>query len=203
VQFMKFQAGFAGVALALQLVCSPSIAQDTDPVDVMEEIVVLGELTPSRLRFQIERAQDDIYRLFNQLLDDKEYKVNCKKEAATGSYIIRRSCEPAFLTNERARNSAQTMAAWRSSLDPQDLQLSMEQALSSSRVSESELRFDVEGKYEAMNQEMFDLAISNPELMAAMQRYADLKSSYDALTAPQQPASKKKRCGLFSRNCAD
>jgi len=198
---MKIQTGILGFALILQFFSISAFAQQTNYSEVLEEIVVVGELTPSRLRFQMERAQDDIYRLFNQLLDDKEYKVNCKKEAGTGSYILQRGCEPAFLSNERARNAAHTMSAWRSGADPQDLQLSMEMALASGRVSESELRFDIQHKYEQMNQQMFDLAINNLDLMAAMQRFAELKSAYDAVDSrQQQPAMKK--CGWFSGNCA-
>ncbi|GEM_PF-1635072 len=199
---MKIHAGLFGFALVLQLISASALAQQSDSSEILEEIVVIGELTPSRLRFQMERAQDDIYRLFNQLLDDKEYKVNCKSEAGTGSYILRRGCEPAFLSNERARNSAHTIAAWRSGEDPQ---LSMEMALSSGRVSESELQFDMEHKYEEMNQKMFDLAISNPELMAALHRFAELKSTYEIVDSRQQQPAKKKGllCGLFSRNCAN
>jgi hypothetical protein len=199
---MKIHARISGIALVLQLLSVSALAQESDSSEFLEEIVVTGELTPSRLRFQMERAQDDIYRLFNQLLDDKDYKVNCKKEASTGSYILRRGCEPVFISNERARNAAHTMSAWRSGEDPQ---LSMELALSSGRVSESELRFDMEHKYEEMNQQMFDLAISNPELMAAMQRFAELKSAYEVLDSQTRQPVKKKGllCGLLSRSCAD
>ncbi len=201
---MKIHAGISGFALVLQLISIPAHSQESVSSDVLEEIIVTGELTPSRLRFQMERTQDDIYRLFNQLLDDKDYKVNCKKEAGTGSYILRRGCEPAFLSNERARNTAHTVAAWRSGEDPQ---LAMEMALSSGRVSESELQFDMAHKYEEMNQQMFDLAISNPDLMAALQRFAELKSAYELIDSQQrQPARTKGKglfCGLFSRTCAE
>ena len=205
---MKIQTGISGFALMFQFLTVSVLAQGStssevlEKIEVLEEIIVTGELTPSRLRFQIDRAQDDIYRLFNQLLDDKDYKVNCKKEASTGSYILTRGCEPAFLSNERARHTAHTVAVWRSGEDPQ---LSMEMALSSGRVSESELQFDMEHKYEEMNQMMFDLAINNPDLMAALQRFAELKSAYELVDPRhQQPARKKGMlCGLFSRNCAE
>ena len=185
------------LVLLMHLAAAPAFAQQASE-EVMEEILVTGEMTPSRLRFQLERAQDDIYRLFNQLLDDKEFRVNCKRGSSTGSYIIERSCEPAFLANERARHAAHTMAAWRSGEDPA---LSMEMALSSGRVSESELRFDQGDKFEAMNQKMFDLAMENPELQAAMLRYATLRADYEALDAARDEQRKAQRCGLFSRNC--
>ena len=191
--------------LLLTGMCGLSPAAQEMPERQPEEIVVTGELTPARLRFQLERAQEDVYQLFNELLDDTEYRINCVSRSSTSSHIVRRSCEPAFLADARARVAAQTMSTWRSG--PEDRQLAMEMALSTGRVSDSDLQFDNAQKYEKMNQAMFDLAMENPQLQKALLRLAALQHTYLALTEQQQKkveetkTSTRSRLGCLFRKC--
>jgi hypothetical protein len=164
-------------------------AQDTTPE--VEEIIVSGELTSSRLLFQVDRAQDEVYRLFNELLDNKEYRISCSRRAPTGSYILERECQPAFLSNARARESAQTLGAWRSGEEQEPIR-AMKDALSG-RSSDQDIRFDLGARYQQMNQKMFDLASENPEFLAALQRFAELRAQHAAMLAEEQRSRRKRR----------
>jgi hypothetical protein len=157
----------------------------------IEEIVVSGELTSSRLLFQVDRAQDEVYRLFNELLDDSEFRITCARRAPTGSYIIERHCQPVFMSDAMARESAQTISAWRSG-EEQETVRSMGNALSG-RTASRDLQFDLAHKYEQMNQKMFALANDNPQLLAALQRFAQLREQYDVMIAEEQRAPRRRR----------
>lgn len=198
------------VACMMLVLCTTSVtAQQSASVEqaLPEEIVVTGERTLSGLRFQMDRAQDDIYRLFNQLLDDSKYKINCITESSTGSYILQRKCEPAFLANERARYAAQTVAAWRSGEDPAlPPTLAMEMALATGRVSDDDLKFDMSAQYEDLNQHMYELAMSNPELQQALLKLAALQADYVSMEEQQKSRRQAGKsggllCGIFSRAC--
>ncbi len=204
---MRYKNRLACMMLAL---CTNGVtAQQSASVEqaLPEEIVVTGERTLSGLRFQMDRAQDDIYRLFNQLLDDSRFKINCNTESSTGSYILQRKCEPAFLANERARYAAQTVAAWRSGEDPSlPPTLAMEMALATGRVSDEDLKFDMTDQYEKMNQHMYELAMSNTELQQALLKLAALQADYVSLEEQQKSRRQADSrggilCGIFSRAC--
>lgn len=143
----------------------------------IEEIVVRGERSPRLWRMHIERAEDDLYQLFNSLIDNRDYRVNCRREPPTGSSIPVRHCEPNFVARKRARNARNVIADWRSGDEDEPLRV-MRDAINNNAVSEAELQADLVEKYENMNQYMLELALENPELMAALQRLGELQSAY-------------------------
>lgn len=179
----------AGTVLLTLFFGAPAFAQQAAPE--MEEIIISSELTSSRLLFQVDRAQDEIYRLFNEMMDDKEFRITCTRRAPTGSYIIERQCQPIFLSNAQARQSAHTVSAWRSGED-QDHLRSMGDALSA-RSSDADLRFDLGAKYEQMNQKMLALASESPEFLSALQHFAELRAQYEAVLAEEQRARRRRR----------
>lgn len=58
----------------------------------IDEVTVMGARSLANLRFEIERAEDNIYAIFNSLNDDDRYDVICKKETRIGSHIPHRVC---------------------------------------------------------------------------------------------------------------
>ncbi len=60
----------------------------------------------SHLRAEIVRLEDNFYSKYNQLNADKQYDIQCSREAPTGSILRRRNCLPVFVnraTEDEAR----------------------------------------------------------------------------------------------------
>jgi hypothetical protein len=87
-------------ALIVFLACTHQIASaqeaEQDASDVMDEIVVQGEKSLSRLRQEAYMAEDNFYALFNSINGDDDFDIHCFKEASTGSRIMRRVCRANF-----------------------------------------------------------------------------------------------------------
>jgi hypothetical protein len=62
------------------------------PPQEIEEVVVIGGKTLSQYRLELEQAQDDLFKLFNQLNERNDTDVNCRDEVPTGSRIPQRVC---------------------------------------------------------------------------------------------------------------
>jgi len=182
---------FHKAAMAVLCLCCSAMViaqineQETDeqvPAAVIEEILVTEIRSPRLWRLNIERAEDDVYNLFNRLTDNSDYKVDCRREGTTQSRILVRTCEPRFVTRRRALNTRNMIVDWRS--DDEDMIRGMENAINNKYVNESELQHDLAGKYEEMNQAMLELALENPDLMRALERLGALRAAYQNNMAP-------------------
>jgi hypothetical protein len=69
----------------------PLFAQDSEPPDEIEEVVVRAKPL-NRYRAEIEVARDEMIRLFNEANEGDDNDVRCRYEAPTGSRIPRRIC---------------------------------------------------------------------------------------------------------------
>ncbi len=69
--------------------------------------VVIEDLTAPQLRAEIEKIQNEFYRVFNQLNEDDLFDVKCQKFTPTGSNIPQVGCEPEFVTKRRGDNANQ------------------------------------------------------------------------------------------------
>ncbi|TFH74929.1 hypothetical protein E3V39_01915 [Gammaproteobacteria bacterium LSUCC0112] len=143
---------------------------------LIDEIVVTEIRSPRLWRLNIERAEDDVYQLFNRLVDNDDYRVECRREGTTQSRILVRSCEPIFVSKRRALNTRNVIVDWRS--DEEDPVRGMENAINNKHVTDSELQHELVGKYEEMNQAMLKLALENPDLMRALERLGALRAAY-------------------------
>jgi hypothetical protein len=104
----------AGAALQVAAVPSSADAQQTpsetrattneSPRDIDEIVVTRQRL--SSMRKELEKAQEDLYKLFNANTSDHELDMHCHQEMPTGSRVSRRVCRPAFV------DSATTQGAW-------------------------------------------------------------------------------------------
>ena len=69
-----------------------------------EEPIVIDDLSLSELNDQIERVEDEFYRVFNLSIEEKHLKVECNDWTLTGTHIAQRACQPYFLTQARNQN---------------------------------------------------------------------------------------------------
>jgi len=73
-------------------------------IHAAEEQIVIEDLSKPQLRAQIERIENEVYRVFNANMDQSHLKINCTSYKPTGSNISQRACEPVFLEDARNEN---------------------------------------------------------------------------------------------------
>ncbi len=98
---MKPTAPALAIALAFPAFAGGGAAKAQDDARD-KEYVVLEDLSISQLRREIEKVENEYYRVFNLHTDDARLHVICGEYTPTGSHIPRRSCEPRFLAAARA-----------------------------------------------------------------------------------------------------
>lgn len=179
--------------LAALSCASTAFSQDATSAEVStrptEEITVVGQRTLLGIRYQIRREEDNLYRLFNELNSNDEFDIKCRMVKRL-SHIARRECEPRFLSKARSANAIMGLADMRSGAggadptsqesgtDGADL-ISLERGVSLLE-SESELAAGEGNKFDAMNEEIFRLAMENPDYLKILMRVNELKTEYEA-----------------------
>lgn len=110
--------GLTGVAHAADqpantVSASPSVAEaPREPLLELEEVLVHGK----RLQQRIIEAEDEFYKLFNEINTDDDYDTNCAQVplgADSGSRIDSRLCLPVFVANAVA-----DYTVWRRACQP-------------------------------------------------------------------------------------
>lgn len=71
-----------------------------------EEQIVIEDLSVPQLRSEIEKIQDEYYKVFNRLNEDDDFDIVCQKFTPTGSNIPQTGCEPTFVTKRRGENAS-------------------------------------------------------------------------------------------------
>lgn len=66
--------------------------------------IVIEDLSRSELKAEIEKIENEFYRVYNATVENKRFKIECRMETPTNSHISVRICEPGFLTTMRNRN---------------------------------------------------------------------------------------------------
>jgi hypothetical protein len=64
----------------------------TPAAEEPEEVTIRGRRTVTEYRLEMERARDDIVKIFNELNDDSDNEVVCRNERPTGSRMPVRVC---------------------------------------------------------------------------------------------------------------
>jgi hypothetical protein len=156
------------------------------PVRELEEITVRGELSIIAIRNQLERAEDNLYGLFNELNDDDDFDITCY-ERKRASYIPIRECEPRFLTRARQANAVTSMVGIREGTASAGGFVGTAGDFSATNGSplfefglgqvqnEVELARSQAEKFEALQQEMLKLATENPAYQDALLQVGRLK----------------------------
>jgi hypothetical protein len=95
--------------VALAALADPGYGQEaadpqTRPSD--DEITVIGRQSLRSLWQEVERAQDDIYTLFNALNEEDRYDITCKREQLLGTLIRQRLCMPNHVRQGYSRSAS-------------------------------------------------------------------------------------------------
>jgi hypothetical protein len=135
---------------------SPASKEQDVQTRPIEEITVLGERSFFILRLEIEAAEAEVYGLFNELNTNDDFDFKCTREAYTGSHIKRRRCMAAYLREAQAENTQNYLKG----ID--------------TRLSLSEVEGEVHQQTLAMEAEMTQLALDNPEFSQALRKLAEL-----------------------------
>ncbi len=73
--------------------------------DAEQGQIVIDDLSKPELRAQIERVQDEFYKVFNANNEDDDFDITCHKVTVTGTNIPEVACEPNFMIQRRGRNA--------------------------------------------------------------------------------------------------
>lgn len=99
---MHIQSIVFGVLVTLGLA---ALSASPVAIGAEQEQVVIDDLTVPQLRAEIEKIQNEYYRVFNSLNDDDEFDIVCQKFTPTGTNIPQVGCEPGFVTRRRGANA--------------------------------------------------------------------------------------------------
>ncbi len=163
--------------LAQQSQGHPETAKE--PVAFLESITVTGTKSLSSLRFEIQRAEDNLYSMFNELNSSNDMDIICRIVQKVNSHIRQRVCEPVFFSKLRKENAQRAhsdirMAFTDEGIDPVLLENGLD-FLEPDWV----LRELAEPDYQELNEEILRIALANPDYLAALQQIAALKANYD------------------------
>ena len=86
---VSFAAFLSGRVLAETLAQPPEETLAEHPEDI-EEIIVRGGKTLSQYRLELEQAQDELFKRFNEANQGNDTDVRCRDEVPTGSRIPQR-----------------------------------------------------------------------------------------------------------------
>jgi len=156
IAIISFLMGITYSTAQTQDTGSPASKEQDVQTRPIEEITVLGERSFFTLRLEIEAAEAEVYGLFNELNTNDDFDFKCTREAYTGSHIKRRRCMAAYLREAQAENT-------QNYLKRIDVQLSL-----------SEVEGEVHQQTLAMEAEMTQLALDNPEFSQALRKLAEL-----------------------------
>lgn len=78
-----------------------------------DDPIVIEDLSLAELRGEIEKVENEFYRVFNLSIDQDHLKVECADYIPTGTHIRQRSCEPEFLVKARNKN----IIDWQNDID--------------------------------------------------------------------------------------
>ncbi len=158
-------------------VSEPASESDTRQI---EQINVIGERSLLTMRNEIIREEDTLYRMFNDLNSNDKFDIFCRKQSNTHSRIPKRSCEPQFLTNQRQQSSRHSISEMRQAFSDEGVNLAILQNGLDLLEPEGELKQQLAGDYEDMNEEIFRIAMENPDYLAVLQKIAQLQAVYTA-----------------------
>lgn len=97
------------VLLFGQFAVAEEESDSTDDEAMIDEITVIGAPELLALRVEIVRAEDEIYRIFNELNEDDDYDMICKHERPVGTHIARRVCRARLYRESMAEDARRAM----------------------------------------------------------------------------------------------
>jgi hypothetical protein len=70
---------------------------------ILEDITVIGQNSIGSLRYEVDRAADRMYEVYNELNTHDDFDIHCQWNAPTGSRIKRKLCTPVYVKNLQAK----------------------------------------------------------------------------------------------------
>ena len=128
----------------------------------IEEISIVGQRSLSRLRLRVRETENEIYAFFNDNNSSDRFDIICTNRRPTGTYIMKRECEPRFLKNLRVEKTRDQRLGIGVGFTQGDL------------VGLSAQDF------ENLQNEMLSLMSTNPEFSDALAELVDLSENYEA-----------------------
>jgi len=129
-----------------------------------EEQIVIEDLSVPQLRAEIEKIQNEYYRVFNSLNDNDDFDIVCQKYTPTGTNIPQTGCEPTFVTKRRSDNANNFRAG------------------SDELLSNEGLIQELQPEFERLTQMMNSLAASNDYFRELSQILQMLRGRLNELT---------------------
>lgn len=157
------------VRLCGLLLLSPLATQATAEEEVIDEIIVVAPRTLVSIKRHMLRADIEMYKISNALIDDPLYKVWCLLEPLPRSRIQRRVCKPGFerKINEDILNDEVTMGRFGGG------------GGSNFSYNYDLTRAEIGKHREILKQKFVELAAENPELAEAIFERAGLNVEYE------------------------
>lgn len=135
----------------------------TQNSQVLEEVIVTGQATPHLLRRETLKAQQLVYRMFNDLNTDKDYDMVCQKKARIGSQIKYRVCKPRIAWTAESER-------WTEWMGEGEIDVAMN---TRTRIEDR--------KYMQQQREiMAEIANTNPEFLELLKVRLALRKAYEA-----------------------
>ncbi len=150
-----------------------------------EEITVTEQLPLYRLREMTIEAEDKVYDLFNDLVDEKRFRITCGTEKRSNSLFNYRECKPEFERQATRAEAQDHMAMWRTTTGQAG-------ELPSGSVSGGiavPQQFSVPMQQKELQLKMQTLARENPEFQKALIEFVETKQrleSYERLDDSDQ-----------------
>jgi hypothetical protein len=91
-----------------------------------QEAVVLEDMSRAELRAEIEKYENEFYRVFNANVSDKKFEIHCARYTPTNSNISVRACEPTFVVDARNENANSFQLGIGIQLSPADLRKTLD-----------------------------------------------------------------------------
>jgi len=143
---------------------------------LLEEITVRGEQNFISIRGQIERAEDNLYSLFNELNSRDDFDIVCRTVRLTNTRIPRRSCEPVFFTEMRRTASQFAQSELRQAWSENGIDVAMLDRAMDFVPEDGELQELAASTFEELQEEMLRIATENPRYLEALMQVDELKA---------------------------
>ena len=139
----------------------PSREINTQPRPI-EEITVIGQQSLARLRRLVKEKEEKIFAFFNANNSSDRMDIICGKRAPTGTFIMRRVCEPRFLKDLRSEMARGFRRGF------------------NSFYSRRDLIYEAEPDFEKLQNEMLLVMVTNKDFAEMLVDLVDLSDNYGA-----------------------
>jgi len=133
------------------------------------------------MRRELEKAQEDLYKLFNANTSDHELDIHCDQEMPTGSRVSRRVCTPQFVDTATSQGAYDLMSYIYSHCEAVCTVASPSLEVGAALAQEPLGKIPFQAR--RLNREMERLVRENPDVAKAFANYQRKERAYhDALS---------------------